>query len=304
VLTYEELFQTYARAAGLKKRIIIPVPLLTPKLSSYWIHLITPVPNALARPLIEGLRNEVVCQENTIRELIPQQLLTCREAIDRALERVRQEETETCWFDAGDLRPPEWVHCGDAGYAGGTIFQCGYQMEVEGEPKELWDILTRVGGQTGWYGSDALWRLRGMMDTLIGGPGFRRGRRSHKELRVGDVIDYFRVLQIHEHERLVLLAEMRTPGEAVLEFWTLPAGHGRTRLVLMARFLPRGVLGLLYWYAVYPAHGLVFPRVLSGMARKANLTTISEPRRITDVLSNTCSLPLSREGESTSGQES
>ena len=185
MVTYQELFQTYAREAGLMKRLIIPVPVLSPRLSSLWIHLITPVPAALARPLTEGLSNKVVAKEGGIRDIVPQRLLTCQEAVRRALMRVEQGKVETCWHDAGQLNPPEWLHCGDAPYAGGAEFHSAFALSLDAPPDKVWPYMTGVGGRSGWYFGDAAWRLRGRADRLLGGPGLSRGRRQAGELRGG-----------------------------------------------------------------------------------------------------------------------
>ena len=166
VVTYRRLFDLYAEEAHLPRRLIIPLPVLTPKLSSYWIHLVTPVPASLAQPLAAGLANPVVCRDNRIRSLIPQELLDCRSTIRLALQRIEQQRVETCWSDAGRATPPEWAHCGDANFAGGTILSLGYRVRLRAGPEELWEQIIRVGGATGWYFGNFLWKLRGLMDRL------------------------------------------------------------------------------------------------------------------------------------------
>ena len=141
VVTYRQLFDIYAEEAHLRRRLIIPVPVLTPTLSSYWIHLVTPVPASIARPLAEGLSNPVVCKDNRIRAIIPQELLDCRQTIRLALERVKQQQIDTCWMDAGGAIPPEWTNCGDTDYAGGTILECGYSVQIQATPEEVWQPI-------------------------------------------------------------------------------------------------------------------------------------------------------------------
>ena len=194
VLTYHRLMQIYAEEAGLRRRWILPVPVLTPRLSSYWIHLVTPVPASLAKPLTEGLKNPVVCQESRIQSIIPQTLLSCREAIRLALEKVKQQQIDTCWSDAGAPQVPEWSTCGDASYAGGTVLESGYRALLKATPEEVWKPVTGIGGDRGWYFADFLWWLRGMMDRVAGGVGLRRGRRHPDELYPGDALDFWRVL--------------------------------------------------------------------------------------------------------------
>ena len=288
VLTYEDLLGIYAEEAHLPRRWIIPVPLLTPHLSAYWIHLVTPVPSSIARPLIEGLRIPVVCGENRIRSLIPQELLTCREAIRLALERVEQERVDTCWMDAGETLLPEWIHCGDAPYAGGTILECGYRAVIEASPEEVWQAIKKIGGGTGWYFGDRLWALRGTMDRLLGGIGLKRGRRHPRELYSGDALDFWRVLEIEEPRHLQLLAEMKLPGEAILEFKLHPLGRGRSELQQLSRFLPKGLFGILYWYTLYPVHQWVFRGMLRGIARAVGKPLAEGPDRFAPRLHHIC----------------
>jgi hypothetical protein len=291
ILSYQELFGIYAQEAGLAKRLIIPVPVLTPTLSSLWIHLVTPVPSAIARPLAEGLRNPVICQENSIREIIPQKLLTCRETIRLALEKIKMQQVDTCWTDAGGALPPEWVYCGDTQYAGGTILESGFRIKIEASPAEVWDQLVRIGGNQGYFFGDALWKLRGSVDRLLGGIGFRGGRRHPTDLRVGDALDFWRVLEVEPEKRLMLLAEMKVPGQAILEFTITPVGQNLVEIRELSRFLPRGLAGILYWYCVYPLHNYVFGGMLTGLARKIGRPVVSGPERFTPKLPQACPMP-------------
>ncbi|MCK9377512.1 MAG: SDR family oxidoreductase [Syntrophobacterales bacterium] len=266
VVTYRQLMEIYAEEAHLARRLVIPVPVLTPRLSSYWIHLVTPVPASIAQPLAEGLANPVVCLDNRIREIIPQELLDCRQTIRLALQRIEQQRVETCWSDAGALIPPEWAACGDAAYAGGTILSLGYRIRLKATPQEVWQAVSRIGGATGWYYGEALWSIRGWFDRLLGGSGLRRGRRHPTELRIGDALDFFRVLELEPCKRLLLLAEMKMPGEATLEFRLTPLPDGATELTQTARFLPRGLLGILYWYVLDPFHKNIYQGMLRAVA--------------------------------------
>jgi uncharacterized protein YbjT (DUF2867 family) len=278
VVTYRQLMDIYAEEAHLRRRLVIPVPVLTPRLSSYWIHLVTPVPAAIAQPLAEGLANPVVCLENRIREIIPQELLDCRQTIRLALQRIAQQRVDTCWSDAGPLVPPEWVACGDAPYAGGTVLSLGYRVRLAATPSEVWQVISRIGGETGWYYGDFLWAIRGGADRLLGGSGLRRGRRHPTELRVGDALDFFRVLEMEPNRRLLLLAEMKMPGEATLEF-RLAAVDGATELTQTARFLPRGLAGFAYWYALDPFHRHLYPHMLRAIATATGKPIIAGPER-------------------------
>lgn len=290
VLTYRDLIQIYAREAGLRRRMIIPVPVLTPWLSAKWVHLVTPIPSSIAQPLAEGLSIPVVCQDNRIRELVPIRLTDTRQAIGRALDRVRQAQVETCWFDGGGSLPPEWTTCGDADYAGGTVLGGAHRIVVEGEAETVWRTVEAIGGDNGWYFAQQLWRLRGMMDRLVGGPGLRRGRRHPQTLRVGDGLDFWRVIAVEPPHRLLLLAEMKAPGDALLEFLIDPQGPGRVSLKMVSRFLPRGLLGMLYWYVLLPTHQWLFEGMLRAVAQKTGLPVYRGPEKDTIDTSFECQL--------------
>ncbi len=277
--TYERLFRIYCEEAGLKPRLIIPLPFLSPRLSSYWVGLVSPVPVALARPLIRGLNNRVVCSDYRIRDIIPQELLDCRSAIRMALDKVRQQIVPTCWSDAGHTRLPEWAACGDAPYAGGRIHELSFRVTVDAPLAEVWSCLSAVGGRTGWYAGDLLWKLRGWLDSLSRGPGLNRGRRNAARLQLGDALDFWRVVDIQENQRLLLLAEMKLPGEALLEF-TLEPGPSGVEIRQRSRFLPRGVAGEAYWWATWPLHILIFRSMLAAIAKKLEANIVSGPERV------------------------
>ena len=291
VLTYRDLLDIYAEEAGLRKRLILPVPVLTPTLSAYWINFISPVPTSIALPLTEGLTSAAVCTENRIHSIIPQKLLSCRAAIRTSLDKVKQEQVDTCWMDAGAMLEPEWAHCGDAQWAGGTIMKCGYRARIRATAEEIWEPIKRIGGKTGWYHLDYLWRLRGLIDRLAGGVGLRRGRRHPSDLMVGDALDFWRVLKVDPPQRLMLLAEMKTPGEALLEFRVTPLGDKQTELQMLSRFLPQGLSGNLYWYFLYPFHEWVFYGMLKSIAKSIKRPIASGPERFTPRLSTSCALP-------------
>jgi uncharacterized protein YbjT (DUF2867 family) len=291
ILTYRDLLDIYAEEARLPKRLIIPVPVLTPTLSALWIHLISPVPASIALPLIEGLTSDAVCTENRIQAIIPQKLLSCREAIRLALDRIKQEQVDTCWMDAGDLLEPEWAHCGDAEWAGGTIMKCGYRARLKATIDDVWQPVSRIGGKTGWYFGNFLWRLRGILDRLVGGVGLRRGRRHPTEIGVGDALDFWRVLEVDPPQRLLLVAEMKTPGEALLEFQITPLANGQVELQMLSRFLPKGLFGILYWYVLYPFHQWIFYGMLKAIAKSINRPVASGPERFTPKLHTACALP-------------
>ncbi len=261
VVSYRDQMRTMTQALKLPKRLIVPIPVLTPHLSSLWIHLVTPLSHQIARPLAEGLRNRVVCRSTAARELMPQELLSVREAIDAALGQYEADGVETSWTDAGPIP-------GDPDWAGGTVFVDRRTVEIDAPPSSVFRAVRRIGGGNGWYAADILWRLRGSIDRLVGGPGLRRGRRDPEKLGYGDALDFWRVTGIEEGRHLQLRAEMKLPGEAVLEF-EISERNGGSKLVQTAHFKPRGLVGLLYWYAVLPFHGFVFRGMLGGIRRTA-----------------------------------
>jgi uncharacterized protein YbjT (DUF2867 family) len=261
ILTYRKLMDIMAAELGLLPRLILPVPLLTPRLSSLWIHLVTPVSYRIARPLGEGLRNRVVCRNNDAEKLMPQQLLDVRESIAAAVSQLKNAELETAWSDAG-------VVPGDPDWAGGKVFVDRRTLDVPVSPDLLFQAICKVGGGHGYYAADWLWRLRGALDVAAGGPGLRRGRRNPSQLRYGDALDFWRVTNVDPPRTLTLRAEMKLPGDAQLDFTITPQPSGQSRLIQTARFRPRGLLGLAYWYSVTPLHAIVFNGMLHGIAKE------------------------------------
>ncbi len=266
VMPYRELMQVMAEELRLSKRIIVPVPVLTPRLSSLWINLVTPVSYRIAKPLAEGLKNRVVVTDDTTQRLMPHKPLSVREAIHRALAKIEKNAVETRWSVAGPVP-------GDPSWAGGTVFTDQRTVEIEADASSVYAAVCRIGGGNGWYAGDVLWRLRGWMDTLVGGPGLRRGRRHPETVEFGETLDFWRVVGIDRDRSLSLRAEMKLPGEAQLDFQIEPLDETGnpplTRLVMTARYRPRGLFGLLYWYAVVPLHELVFGSMLRGIRKTA-----------------------------------
>jgi uncharacterized protein YbjT (DUF2867 family) len=264
VRSYLAIMREMASALGLPRRWIIPVPVLTPRLSSLWIHLITPLHSGIARPLAEGLRNRVVCRNDDAHRLMPHTCLGIRAAMDAALAKIHAGAVETSWSDAG-------IMPGDPSWAGGTVFTDRREIDTAASPDAAWRAVCSLGGGRGYYGADWLWRLRGIMDRLCGGPGLRRGRRAAADLRLGDALDFWRVTAIDPPRHLELRAEMKLPGTATLTFDVGPsAAHGTgSHITMTARFGPRGLAGIAYWYAVLPLHGIVFRSMLHGLVRAA-----------------------------------
>ncbi len=272
ILSYLELMKIYADVAGLAPRIFIQVPIFTPRLSSLWIHLVTPVPSYIARPLAEGLRNPVICKDLRIREIIPQDLLDCKEAITRALHLVHLNDVKTYWADAGKVPQMDIAQTGDPNWAGGTLLQDKRTRIVKASKERIWEVISHIGGETGWYHGTWLWGLRGSLDRLVGGVGSSRGRRNAVEIAVGDVLDFWRVIGVRNNEYLTLAAEMKVPGVATLDFHIKEIDSTTCELTQHARFRPRGLFGLLYWYSLVPLHEYIF----GGMIKKvAALSTKS-----------------------------
>ncbi len=265
VLRYSELMQMTAKELGLRPRIIIPLPVLTPGLSSLWIGLVTPVTPRIARPLAEGLRNRVVVTSDAADRLIPRDRIGARQAIRLALTKVNAGDIETVWSAAG-------VVPGDPDWAGGTSYLDERTIDIDAPPAAVFKAACRIGGGHGWYAAQWLWKIRGLMDQAVGGPGLKRGRRHPEEVRYGEALDFWRVVGLERDRLLALRAEMKLPGEAMLTFRIRPdeqAPESRCSLTMSARFRPKGLLGLLYWYSVLPAHHIVFNGMLGGIRRTA-----------------------------------
>jgi uncharacterized protein YbjT (DUF2867 family) len=271
VLTYADMMRRYAKVAGLRPRLIMPIPVLTPGLSSHWVGLVTPVPASIARPLVESLRHEVVCREHDIAAYVPDPpggLVGFDEAVRLALARVRDASVDTRWSEAtypGTSAQP-WP--GDPEWSGGSLYQDVRVRFVAAPPEQVWRVLDGIGGERGWYSFPLAWRVRGAMDRAVGGVGLRRGRRNPDRLAVGDVVDFWRVEERMPNELLRLRAEMRLPGLAWLEF-SLRPDHAGTLLRQRALFHPRGLAGHAYWKSVGPFHGVVFGSMIKNIAAEA-----------------------------------
>jgi uncharacterized protein YbjT (DUF2867 family) len=272
VTSYEGMMQKFASVAGLRRRLIIKIPVLTPSLSSLWIGFVTPVPTTLARPLVESLISEVVVDpKKSVSKIIPAPetgLLTISSSIELALEKVSNNQIDTRWSDATTPPAPWQKAQGDPSWSGASEFQDVREMTTAAPLLNLWNCVERIGGDNGWYGSDWLWYLRGLLDRLFGGVGLRRGRRDPLKLKVGDSLDFWRVEEYVEGVRLRLYAEMILPGKAWLEF-NLERDGEQTRITQVASFQPRGLGGQLYWFAVSPFHSLLFPTMLKNICRQA-----------------------------------
>jgi uncharacterized protein YbjT (DUF2867 family) len=279
VLTWRELFRIYAEEAGLPRRLVLVLPMRIHRISIWWMNLVTPVSVALIRPLIERMRKEILCRDERIRSIIPQQLLSCREAIIKALEEVRRDVVASSCFDAGSTHLPRWSEGQNA--SGGRVFRDTFAIKLDGSPELAWNVVKRIGGNTGWYFGTFLWRIRGFVDELLGGPGLSRGRRHVDSIAMGDHLDFWRVAEVEEHHRLLLQAEMLAPGEAFLEFLVQALPDGATELRMTPSFEPRGFWGRVYWLIIAPSHAVLFKPMLKQMAKAAGVHILSGPSRIT-----------------------
>jgi uncharacterized protein YbjT (DUF2867 family) len=272
VLTYREMMAVYAEEAGLRPRVVIPVPVLTPRLSSLWVGLVTPLPRSLARPLVDSLVNEVVVRDDSILGMCPGPRIGYRESVQLALRRVEAHDVTTSWSGAG-IAPVAGPLPTDPEWSGGAVLRDVRERIVHATPDTVHRTVCGVGGTHGWYSGEWLWEVRGLLDKIVGGPGMRRGRRDPDQLRVGDAVDFWRVETIEAAALLRLRAEMRLPGVAGLE-WRIErlpddAEGERCRLVQTATFVPRGLWGRVYWYGVAPFHTFVFPGLIDGLSEAA-----------------------------------
>lgn len=266
ILRYDQLITQFGAAIG-KKRLIIPLPVLTPRLSSYWLDLVTSVPASVARPLIDGLKEDLLANDAAIRALIPIPLDTYRAAIEAAFRTERELPLPARWTEGA---------LAFRGYDSSvSYYSKGARTELHTDmaPEVVWAAVQGIGGRRGYYYANYLWRLRGLLDRIVGGVGMRRGRRHPTELRVGDAVDFWRVVAIEPGTRLTLVAEMKVPGSAVLEFEVVPDGSSGSQLVTTARFHPSGLPGLLYWYSLLPVHNRIFENMPRGLLKYARHTT-------------------------------
>mgnify|MGYP001578998370 FL=1 len=276
VVTYQDMMHSYARVAGLRRRLIVPVPVLTPRLSSHWVNLVSPLPIQLARPLIDSLTSDVVvadqgdgCARSTVNQSL-------EESIGYAMSKVRGQELPTRWSNdrrrndefgaaAPDPSDPSW--------AGGRIFIDQRQEHCARDQGSAMKVVQSLGGDTGWLVFNWLWALRGFVDQLLGGVGLRRGRRHPTELRVGDPLDFFEVVEVQPN-LLRLRAEMKVPGHAWLE-WRIESVDSGCLIEQKAVFVPRGLWGRCYWLALVPAHAVIFRRMLKAIVKHAEATPIT-----------------------------
>jgi len=277
VFSYLEMMQVYAEVAGLRRRIIIPLPVLTPRLASGWIGLVTPVPVTLAKRLVASLKHDVVARDNAIRDLIPESkdgMTDFRTAVGLALSRVKSLEVETRWSNATVPGTPSEPLPTDPSWAGGSMYVDHREFVSDDSVEKIWERVEAIGGSNGYSTATWAWELRGLMDLVVGGVGLRRGRRDPKTLMEGESLDFWRVEEIARPKLLRLRAEMKMPGLAWLEFQVSKLEDGRSLLIQKAYYHPHGLAGHLYWWMVSFMHGIVFPsmakKLSGGKARKVS----------------------------------
>ncbi|MFR9729591.1 SDR family oxidoreductase [Saccharopolyspora sp. MS10] len=273
VLTYGEMMRRYAAVAGLSRRRMLPVGVLSLWLSAQWINVVTPVPKSVGKPLIESLVHDAVCTEHDIDQLVsppPGGLTGYDRAVELALQKIRNGEVETRWSDAAPSDAPSDPLPSDPSWSGGAVYSDVREGRSAAPPERLWHVVEGMGGERGWYSIPLLWAVRGAWDKLVGGVGLRRGRRDAQRLRVGEALDWWRVEEVIEGRLLRLRAEMRLPGRAWLEFTVTPDESGGSHYRQRAVFLPRGLAGHAYWRLIAPFHGAVFGTMQRNVLRAAS----------------------------------
>ena len=271
VTTYKGMMLGYAAARGLT-RWLLPVPVLTPRLSSYWVHWVTPIPAKVSAPLIEGLRNEVVVTDSLAHSLFPHiQPQDYATALARVVAELDAGQIETAWSDAHSpsLAQDDPIRLESQQ---GMILE-RRRRQVAAPASAVYRVLTGIGGQRGWYYANWAWRIRGIVDRLLGGVGLRRGRRHPDELRVGDALDFWRVEALEADHLVRLRAEMKLPGRAWIQFEVRDTEAGTSQLEQTAAFLPKGLGGLAYWYGLYPVHARIFDGLAREIARRSCVAT-------------------------------
>ena len=268
-LTYAQMLLEYAKERGLKRRLA-RTPFYAPRLSAYWVHMVTPIHWRVVAPLIEGLRDDLIVRDDAAQRLFPNiQPIDFRAAVHFALNKIQRENVETSWMDAlvvaqGDAKP--YVFAIEDG-----MFIERRSVTLDLPAETVFRAYTGVGGARGWMYMDWAWALRGWMDKAIGGVGLRRGRRHPDEIRTGESLDFWRVEKVEQNRRMLLRAEMKLPGKAWLEFISEPQADGKTLFTVCAYFEPFGLPGFLYWYAMWPFHKFIFDGLARRLASRARV---------------------------------
>ncbi len=266
VLTYNQMLYGFAKMRGLK-RWIITVPVLTPKLSSLWLVFVTSTSYSLARSLVSSMKNEVICKDFRIREIVPTKILSYQEALQLAFDKISQKNVVSSWKDSIAHGTMNKNFLNNTFVPEHGVFTDKRQIVFDRDKNEVIENIWKIGGNHGWYFGNWMWRIRGVMDKMVGGVGLRRGRRNETHLKAGDALDFWRVLVADKpNGRLLLYAEMKLPGEAWLEF-KIKETDGKKILFQTATYRPLGLWGRLYWYAVLPFHGFIFPKMAKNIVK-------------------------------------
>lgn len=267
VLKYSAMMNVYAVEVGMKERAILTLPVLTPYLASQWVNLVTPIPRALAVPIIASLQHDCVVNERDINDFIPEPeggLTPYRRSVHLALEKLQSGEVETSWKNTSVDGAPSNPLPSDPDWARQTVYVDLKERDTAASVAHVWAIIEGVGGENGWYSLPVAWAARGLMDKMVGGVGLRRGRINSMSLRVGEALDFWRVERVDHGSFLRLRAEMKLPGLAWLELSVTPSESGSgSHYKQRAIFFPKGLRGRLYWFSILPFHGLIF----NGMAK-------------------------------------
>jgi uncharacterized protein YbjT (DUF2867 family) len=267
-LTYEQMMRVLADVGGRRQPIILSAPVLSPRLSSYWLKYVTSVPTNIARALISGLKHDFTADTTALRDLVPQHLLNFRESVEAAFEAERQSKVEARWVEgAFCMRKDRTDYAYYAKRASGSAVS-------KASPASVWRVVSAIGGDNRYYYLNSLWTLRELLDWLIGGRGLQRGRRHPQDLRVGDKIDSWEVIGMEPERRLTLAFGMRAPGAGVLEFEIAPNDDKQTRVTATAYWHPAGILGLAYWFSIEPAHLVIFKGLAREIASRAEALEI------------------------------
>jgi hypothetical protein len=262
-LTYETMMRTICRIVDKREPRIVPVPVLTPELSAWWLKFVTAVPANVARALIGGLKHDFAANDAPIRALIPQRLLGFEESVRAALDAEAHHAVAARWTEGAfmfrDYRPDYAYY---AKHASGEV-------RTPASARSLWRVVSAIGGENRYYAYNFLWTLRETIDWMVGGIALHRGRRDPQDVRVGDVIDSWRVIGVEPDKRLTLVFGMKAPGAGVLEFDIEECAPGERRIAVTAYWHPAGVWGLAYWYAMFPAHLVLFDALVREIAQRA-----------------------------------
>ena len=259
ILTYGEMIKEYAKIRNLK-RFLIPIPILTPKLSSYWVHWTTPLSANVTRPLVEGLKNESIVKNDSAQEYFSNiKLLSYKESVIKAISNFNNKSIETSWSDSLSSSKGNDNNV-NIFLKEGMIIE-SRKIKIKKNKETIFNFISSIGGDKGWLYANFLWTIRGYIDLLVGGVGLRRGRRNPLELKQGDALDFWRVEKVINNQILRLKAEMRLPGKAWLEYEIIDSNNN-CQLIQKAYFMPTGLLGLFYWYTLYPIHKIIFKGLL------------------------------------------